>query len=102
MEKERLNLLVNCYEISFFNSFRIFVGRPLGPTDLLSFSNKIKLVISSKLVGLRKKEFSLGCWRNSSNDLCENLTVALVFSAMVKMLAVFLGFDTVSLSCDKR
>ena len=83
MWKERLNILVNCNEISFFNSFSIFVGRPLGPTDLLSFNDKIKLVISSELVGLRKKEFLLGCWRNSSNDLFENLTFALVFSAMV-------------------
>ena len=73
MEKERLNLLVNCNETSFFSSFSIFVERPLGPTDLLSFKDKIKLVISSELVGLRRKEFSLGCWRNSSsNDLFEN------------------------------
>ena len=54
MEKERLNILVNCNEISFFNSFSIFVERPLGPTDLLSFNDEIKLVISS---GLRKKGF---------------------------------------------
>ena len=63
--------------------FSIFVGRPLGPTDLPSYNDKIKLVISSELVGLRKEEFLLGCWRNSSNDLFENLTFALVFSAMV-------------------
>ena len=83
VEKERLNILVNCNEISFFNSSSIFVGRPLGPTDLPSFNDEIKLVISPELVGLRKKEFSLACWRNSSNDLFENLTFALVFSAMV-------------------
>ena len=79
MEKERLNILVNCNEISFFNSLGIFVGRP---TDIHS-SNDIKLVISSELVALRKKEFLLGCWRNSSNDLFENLTFTLVLSAMV-------------------
>ena len=45
VEKERLKILDNCNEISFFNSFSIFVGRPLGPTDLLSFNDKIKLVI---------------------------------------------------------
>ena len=73
MEKERLNILVNCNEISFFNSFNVFVGRPLGPTDLLSFNDKIKLGISPELVVLSKKEFSLACWRNSSNDLFENL-----------------------------
>ena len=67
--KKRLNILVNCNEISLFNSFSIFVRRPLGPTDLPSFNDKIKLVISSELVGPRKKEFLLGCWRNSSNDL---------------------------------
>ena len=83
MEKERLNMLVNCNEISFFNSFSIFVGRPLGPTDLLSYNDEIKLVILIELVGLKKKEFSLAFWRNSSNDLFEILTFALVFSAMV-------------------
>ena len=83
MEKDRLNILDNCNEISFCNRFSIFVGRPLGPTDLLSFNNKTKLVISSELVGLRKKQFSFGCWRNSSNDLFENLSFALVFSAVV-------------------
>ena len=83
MEKERLNMLFNCNEISFFNSFSIFVGRSLGPTDLLSFNDKIKLVISSELAGLSKKEFLLACGRNSLNDLFENLTFALVFSAMV-------------------
>ena len=81
--KRKLNILAKCNEISFFNSFSIFVGKPLGPTHLLSFNDKIKLVISSGLVGLKKKEFSLGYWRNSSNDLFENLTFALVFSTMV-------------------
>ena len=69
--------------ISFFNSFSIFEGRPLGPTDLLSFNDGIKLVISSKLAGYRKKEFLLACWRNSSNNLFENLNFALVFSVTV-------------------
>ena len=77
MEKERLNILVNCNEISFFNSFSIFVGRLLGSTDLLSFNDKFKLVISSELVGLRKKELYLGCWRNASNDLFENFCFSL-------------------------
>ena len=45
VEKERLKILFNCNEISFFNSFSIFVGIPLGPTHLLSFNDKIKLVI---------------------------------------------------------
>ena len=57
MEKERLNILVIYNEISFFNSFSIFVGRLLGPTDLLSFNDKIKLMISSELVSFRKEEF---------------------------------------------
>ena len=62
MEKERLNILVNCNEISFFSSFSIFVGRPLGPTDLFHLMIKSNyIVISSELVGLRKKEFLLGC-----------------------------------------
>ena len=54
MEKERLNILVICNEISFFISFSIFVGRLLGPTDLLSFNDEITLMISSKLFGYRK------------------------------------------------
>ena len=57
VEKQRLNILVICNEISFFNSFSIFVGRLLGPTDLLSFDDETKLIISSELVGFREKEF---------------------------------------------
>ena len=43
--------------ISLFNSFNIFVGRLLGSTDLLSFNDETELMISSKLVSFRKKEF---------------------------------------------
>ena len=57
VEKQRLNILVICNEISFFNSFSIFVGRLLGSTDFLSFDDETKLVISSELVGFREKEF---------------------------------------------
>ena len=57
VEKQRLNILVICNEISFFNSFSIFVGRLLGSTDLLSFDDETKLIISSELVGFREKEF---------------------------------------------
>ena len=35
VEKERLNISVICNEISFFNSFSIFVGGLLGPTYFL-------------------------------------------------------------------
>ena len=73
MEKGRLNILTISNEISFFNSFSIFVGRLLRPTDLLSFNDEIKLMISSELVSFRKKEFPLACWRNPSNNLLENL-----------------------------
>ena len=64
-------------------------------------------MISSEIVGFRKKEFSLACWRNPSNDLFENLIFALVFSAIVlketlKMLAVFFDFVTLSWSFKKR
>ena len=45
VEKERLNILFICNEISFFNSFSIFVGKILGPTDLLSFNDEIKSII---------------------------------------------------------
>ena len=84
MEKERLNILVIYNEISFFNSFSIFVGRLLRPTDFLSFNDEIKLMISSELVRVRKKHFQFGCWRNSTNDLFGNLIFfALVFSAIL-------------------
>ena len=54
VEKERLNILFICNEISFFNSFSIFVGKPLGPTDLLSFIDEIKSMITSEQFGSRK------------------------------------------------
>ena len=73
MEKGRLNILVICNEIPFFNSFSIFVGRLLRPTDLLLFNDEIKLMISSELVSFRKKEFPLAYWRNSLNNLFENV-----------------------------
>ena len=47
MQKKILNILVNCNEISFFNSFNVFVGILLGPTDLLSFTDQIELMIHS-------------------------------------------------------
>ena len=78
MQKERLNILVICNEI-FFNSFSIFVGRLLGQTDLLSFNDEIKLMVSFELVSFRKKEFPLACWRNSSNNLFENLIFCFSF-----------------------
>ena len=37
----------------------------------------------SELVSLRKKEFLLAPWRNSSNDLFGNLIFGLAFSAIV-------------------
>ena len=77
--KREIKYITNLQWISFFDSFSILVGRLLGPTDLLSFSYEIKLIISSELVDFKKNEFSLACWRNSSNDLFENLIFALVF-----------------------
>ena len=53
VEKERLNILVICNKTLFFKCFNIFVIRLLGPADLLSFKDEIKLTISSELVGLR-------------------------------------------------
>ena len=50
-------MLVIYNEISFFNSFSIFVGRLLVATDLLSFNNEFKLMISSELVSFIKKQF---------------------------------------------
>ena len=69
MEKEGLNILAICNEISFFNSFSIFVGRLLDPTVLLSFNDGIKFMILSEVVSFMKKEFSLACWRNSLYNL---------------------------------
>ena len=40
-------------------------------------------MFSSELGSLRKKEFLLPPWRNSYNDLFENLIFGLAFSAIV-------------------
>ena len=71
-----------CNEISFFNGYRIIVGRLLGANVIPSFNDEIKLTVSSELIGFRKKEFSLAYWRNSWNDLFENMISSLVFSAI--------------------
>ena len=71
METETLKKLVISNEISFFNSFDIFY---------IFF--KIKSMMSSELVIFRKEKISLVRWRNSSNDLFENLNFTLVFFAI--------------------
>ena len=68
VETETLKKLVISNEISFFNSFDIF--------DIFF---KIKSMISSELVIFRKEKIPLVRWRNSSNDLFENLIFTLVF-----------------------
>ena len=42
-KKEILHMSVNYEEISFFNSFRILVGKLLDPVDLFSFNFEIRI-----------------------------------------------------------
>ena len=64
----------------------VFLLRLLGPIDLLSFIDEIKLIFLSELAGFRKKEYSFACKRNSLNDFFENLIFTLVFSAIVHFI----------------
>ena len=81
-EKDRLNMSARWVEMSFFNSFKILVGRLFGPVDLSLFSEDIIKFTSCASVGVMNNESALGWWRKSWNDLFENLILALVFSAI--------------------
>ena len=80
-EKDRLNMSARWVEISFFNSFKILVGRLFGPVDLSLFSEDIKFT-SCTSVGVMNNDSALRWWRKSWNGLFENLVLALVFPAI--------------------
>ena len=51
-EKDRLNMSVSLVEISFFNSFKIWVEKLFGAVDLLLFSEYIIKFTSCASVGV--------------------------------------------------
>ena len=68
--------------MSFFNSFKILVGRLFGSVDLSLFSDDIIKFTSCASVGVMNNVSELGWWSRSWNDLFENSILALVFSAI--------------------
>ena len=72
-ENDRLNMSGRWVKISFFNSFKMLVGRLFGPVDLSLFNEDIIKFNSFTSVGVMYNDASLGWWRNSSNNLFENL-----------------------------
>ena len=58
-EKDRLNMSARGVEMSFFNSFKILVGRLFGPVDLPLFSEDIKFT-SCASVGVMNNDSALG------------------------------------------
>ena len=81
-EKDRLNMSARWVEISFFNSFKILVGRLFGPVELSLFSEDIIKFTSCASVGVINNDSSLGWWRKCWNRLFENLILPLVFYAI--------------------
>ena len=53
-----LNKLASIGEISFLSNTIIFVGKPLGPSDLSELILEIMSAISKQSVGDIKKDFS--------------------------------------------
>ena len=81
-EKHRSNMSTRWVEISCFNSFKVLVGRLFEPGDLSLFREDIINFTSCASVGVTNNDSSLGWWRNSWNDLFENLILALVFTVI--------------------
>ena len=59
-EKDRLNMSARWVETSFFNSFKIFVGRLFGPVDLSQYSEGIVKFTSCASVGVMNNYSALG------------------------------------------
>ena len=57
VEKDILKISLNCWEMSFFNSFKIFTGMLFGPDDLWESREDIISDISFLSVGVKKKVF---------------------------------------------
>ena len=56
VEKDILKISLNCCQMSFFSSLKIFTGMLLGPDDLYESREDIK-DISFLSVGVKKKVF---------------------------------------------
>ena len=57
VEKDILKKSLNCWEMSFFSSFKIFTGMLFGPDDLCESREDIISNISFLSVGVKKKVF---------------------------------------------
>ena len=57
VEKDILKISLNCWEMSFFSSFKIFTGMLFGPDDLWESREDIISDISFLSVGVKKKVF---------------------------------------------
>ena len=66
-EKDKFNISANWVEISFFNSFRILVGRLFGPVNLSLFSEGIIKFTSCASATTTNNDSSLGWWRKYWN-----------------------------------
>ena len=57
VRKDILKISLNCYEISFFRSLKIFTGRLFGSYDLWESNDDIIKEISFLSVGTKKNVF---------------------------------------------
>ena len=57
VEKDILKISLNCWEILFFRSFRIFTGMLFWPDDLCESREDVIKDISFLSVGVKKKIF---------------------------------------------
>ena len=57
VKKDILKISLNCREMSFFRSFKIFTGMLFGPDDLWESNDDIIKEISFLSVGVKKNVF---------------------------------------------
>ena len=55
--RKTLKISLNCWQMSFFSSFKIFTGMLFGPDDLYESREDIIKDISFLSVGVKKKVF---------------------------------------------
>lgn len=94
-------------EISRFSSFRILIGMLFGPEDLDSEKFPIILVISSGVVGLRKRELGFLNLRNLEKWEFDGGILDLIVSATdvkksLKWLATSSGLDEMEFPIDSE
>ena len=62
VEKDILKISLNCWEMSFFSSFKIFTGMLFGPDDLWESREDIISDISFLSVGVKSQERGICVW----------------------------------------